>query len=104
LISGLSAPVGLEFSYGLGNNSSLGIMFSILDIGPPINSKLYNSKSEYQLVDLVQPGIYITFGFKDLPLAIAAGYYNGKGYRINSPNANHFNIAFLFDMPLFLIF
>ncbi|MHB8853888.1 MAG: hypothetical protein ACYC6P_11115 [Ignavibacteriaceae bacterium] len=102
--SGLSAPVGLEFSYGIGNNNSLGIMFSILDFGPPINSRLYNSKLEYQLIDLIQPGVYLTFGIKDLPLAIAAGYYNGKGYNINSQNVNHFNIAFLFDMPLFLIF
>ena len=69
-----------------------------------INSKLYNGKSEYQLIDLIQPGVYLTFGIKDLPLAFAAGYYNGKGYNINSLNVNHFSVAFLFDMPLFLIF
>lgn len=100
---GLSTPVGLEFSYGLDNKASLCILFSILDFGPPINSKLYNSDIKYKLLDLIQPGIYLVYGIKDLPLAIMLGYYNGKGYKLNSMKVNHFNISFVFDMPLILI-
>jgi len=100
---GLSTPIGLEFSYGLSNKNSLGVLFSILDFGPPINSKLYNSDIKYQLQDLIQPGIYLSYGIKDLPLAISLGYYNGKGYKINSLKVNHFSISFAFDMPLFFI-
>ena len=100
---GLSTPIGLEFSYGLCNKNSLGVLFSILDFGQPINSKLYNSDIKYQLQDLIQPGVYLIYGIKDLPLAISFGYYNGKGYKINSSKVNHFSISFAFDMPLFFI-
>lgn len=101
---GLSTPIGVEFSYGIGNKTSIGILFSILDFGPPVNSKLYNSDIKYKLLDLVQPGAYLIYGIKDLPLAILLGYYNGKGYNNTSLNENHFIISFAFDMPLVLIY
>lgn len=101
---GLSTPIGLEFSYGTSNKNSFGVLFSIFDFGPAVNSKLYNSDIKYQLVDLIQPGVYLVYGIKELPLAVTLGYYAGKGYKIDSPNVNHFNISVLFDMPLFLIF
>src|ERR1017187_387195 len=99
----LTSPIGPELSYGLSNSGSLAILLSVLDFGPPINSKLYNINKSFRLYDLIVPGIYLIYGFPELPISVSCGYYNGT--KLHLPdliNSNHFQLLIAFDMPLFL--
>ncbi len=101
---GLSAPIGLEWSFGFHKTGSFSLLGSILDFGSAVNSQLYDTESNARLKDLVNPGVFLVYGLKKLPIAVGAGYYKGKGIRISSLEEHHFSMFVAFDMPLFVLY
>lgn len=89
---GVTAPVGLSFSYGLKKAGSISLFGSILDIGAIVDYKLTSDsisgsgqtgiKKEYtiNLGQIVAPGGYIVWGLPwNLPLSLGFGTQYGPG-------------------------
>ena len=109
---GLHAPVGFEWSLGCGRRSpgvdrdgySLGLFASIVDLGPAVNAQLAQKEAKFDFKDIVAPGLFFVYGFKDLPLAMGIGYQRSMG--MNTPGIpEHHALLFLsFDMPLWIFY
>ncbi len=102
--TGLTAPIGLEHSWGLGKNGSISIFASILDFGPVVNSQLFDSDSNMKLKDIISPGIYFVYGIPEMPLAISIGYFHSKAARLSSSLQHHITLNIVFDMPLMIFY
>ena len=100
---GLTAPIGLEHSWGLGENGSISLFASILDFGPVVNSQLFNSGSDIKLKDIISPGIFIIYGIPEIPLAISLGYFHAKSEKLSSLQ-QHITLNIVFDMPLIIFY
>lgn len=102
--AGLTAPIGIEHSWGMGERGSLSLFASVIDFGPVVNSQLFDSGSSIKLKDLISPGIYLVYGFTDIPLAISCGYFHSKAARNNSSAQHHISLNIVFDMPLMVLY
>ncbi|MBL3656614.1 hypothetical protein [Fulvivirga sediminis] len=80
LAAGLSAPVGVAMSWG-GKGSSFSVFLSLIDIGSVasfrFNDDATESVPQIQLKDIISPGVFGVYGFKDVPLSAGAGYQIG---------------------------
>lgn len=102
--AGITAPIGIELSWGKKDRDSCSIFASILDFGPAINSQLYNKDEDLKIKDIIAPGLFIIHGFKNLPLAVGGGYQHSKGLRSKEPSEDHFLFFLALDMPLFILY
>ena len=115
---GISAPVGIAFSWGKkfesakhGGNS-LTIFIPIIDVGAMAAFRVKDDSSAYssevQLKNIVAPGLYLYWGFARCPLSVGIGGQLGPQLRsISAKNSNvddnyyiRFAINVVIDIPI----
>ncbi len=101
---GITAPIGLEFSRGLGNESSFSFFVSALEFGQVVNSQMFDENVNYTWADIVAPGLTFNYGFPQVPLAVGLGGYYGKSLVGGQQKEWHLFAHFSFDMPLVTLF
>ena len=102
--SGVLAPVGFEYSYGRRHGDSFSVMLAPFDFGHPVNLKLEGKEESVDWSDIVNPGVYLAYGVKELPLTVGVGYSRGRAIRTESPSEDRAFLFFAFDMPLFNLY
>ena len=100
---GIFAPIGLEYSRGLGNGDSVSLMVSPFDFGYPVNLKLNGIEEDVELDEIAAPSITLGYGFRDYPLILGLGYQKGRKFDNESETEERWLIFFSFDMPLLLL-
>lgn len=95
------APIGLEFSRGLSNRSSLSIMLAPFDLAYPVTQKLNGNDADAELDDIFAPSVSFSYGFPELPLTMGLGYQQGRYITSVNKNENRWLVFIAFDMPLF---
>ena len=121
---GITAPIGVSFSYGLRNWGSLTLFGSLIDIGaivdydlkttPDTTNKTTTTTKDYkiELGQIFSPGVYIVYGAGlKLPLSLGIGAQYGPGLGkidngqtiINNPSWR-FNVFLCVDIPMFNLF
>lgn len=104
MYGGLTTPVGIELSKGWASGWSSGLFFPIVDIGPSVNTVLFSragaDSKKMEFTDLFVPGVCLTTGIKNYPVAIGAGWYKGKSIRKGTPGEHHLYCFVALDAPL----
>jgi hypothetical protein len=81
-VSGITLPMGFEFSFklkkGQDNGPSLGIFAQIIDLGAILNFRVSDSTStlpdKIVFNQIFSPGGSLTYGFKNSPVTLGLGY------------------------------
>ena len=102
--SGLFAPVGLEWNYGMEDGGSWSVMLSPIDMGYPINLKLHGIEDEVEFDELVAPSITFAYGFADYPINVGLGYQRGRTLDDVDEAEEGYLLFLSFDMPLLQLF
>lgn len=118
-ISGVYAPVGVTFSWGLNfdkkNYGSLSALINVVDIGAIASYRLQDDETEklpeVTLQNIFAPGLGIVYGFPDFPLSAGWSYQFGPALRkINATEAttDQINRRWQFflavDIPIFNLY
>lgn len=98
----LLAPIGLEGSFLLSPFKKLrftsSLLFSIIDIGNIVNYRLFDSRTDSNVVrfeNIISPGIFTVIGLsKKWPIALIGGY---------QMNPQRISAGLVVDMPLFAL-
>lgn len=109
--TGFTAPVGLSLSWGNQKQRSLGVFLSIIDIGAVTRLRLDNSDAtsalpEFNFENILAPGVYFTYGFRNSPLSLYLGGQYGPKLRVitNGEAKNYdsyrFSLGVVMDLPL----
>jgi hypothetical protein len=99
---GMTAPVGIEFSYGLGWCSSFSTLASIVNLGSAVNAQIYQQRTP-RIADLFEPGLSFIYGIPHLPLSIGVQGSYGTLLKTQGKMQGHVTVFFAFDMPLLMI-
>lgn len=102
--SGLVAPLGLEYSYGLPSGGSLSIMVAPFDFAHPINLEWQDKEESVEFSDIVVPGVYFSYGLSKKPITFGIGYSRGRALRTESDLEGRIMAFVAFDMPLFRLY
>ena len=102
--SGLVAPLGLEYSYGLRSGGSLSIMVAPFDFTHPINLEWQEKEESVEFSDIVVPGAYFSYGLSKKPITFGIGYSRGRALRTESDSEGRIMAFVAFDMPLFRLY
>ena len=96
LAAGLSAPVGVALSWGIGGKKegkggkSISLFLSMIDIGSMASFRFNDDNTEsvpqVQLKDIISPGVFGVFGFGKCPVSLGMGYQIGP--RLHDINAD----------------
>ncbi len=117
---GLTAPVGIAFSFGnLGKDpegkrggKSFSIFISAIDVGALASFRMNDDSSkvasEVQLKNIIAPGFFLYYGFGKCPISLGAGVQIGPQLReVTAHNVNidknyyiRFGISLAVDIPL----
>jgi hypothetical protein len=116
--SGIYAPVGLSFNWGLGKNKNWGaftFFASILDVGGIVSYRLRddntaNLKQDIRLESILSPSAQLIYGIPNWPVAICAGwrltpkliYSSSTDFQVVQPK-NVLNLSVLIDIPLVIL-
>lgn len=101
---GIFAPVGIEWTpeeWKFSSGGSLSIMVAPLDFGHAVNLELQDSNQDLKFSDVIVPGVYLSYGWKNSPLTWGLGYARRKALRSDKPDEGSVMLFFAFDMPLF---
>lgn len=97
-VFGLSAPIGIEVSFGLNKRGSFSIFGSFLDFGTllslrttPSNSSDISVLPEFSFQNIISPGGYIIYGMRNSPLSFGFGAQLGPNQRKISINEREFS-------------
>jgi hypothetical protein len=117
--SGIYAPVGVSFNWGVGpkkNGGAFTIFGSIFDVGAIVSYRLKDDttsqlKQDVRLESIFSPSVQLMYEFPGIPLAVCAGwrltpklfYSNNQDFQVVSPHSV-FNLSILVDIPLITIF
>jgi hypothetical protein len=101
---GIYAPIGFEYSRGLGNSGSVSLMLAPVDFGYPISLKLNGVTDGAKLSDVLAPSIAATYGWASLPLAVGVAYQRGRKDPASNEVEKRVMLFFAFDMPLYPLF
>ncbi|MFH1521510.1 MAG: hypothetical protein ABIF18_00975 [archaeon] len=100
-LGGLTVPVGFEYSHGLKNGGAFSVMLAPFDFANPVNKLLNNSKGSAVLKDIINPAIYISHGFKGVPVLWGGGISHGPSITgVQEGNTWKFFMFVGLDMPL----
>ncbi len=111
-----AAPIGIDVSHGLPNNSSLSVFMSVVDLGAVVSYRLGdpNTRSlpELKLANVLAPGFQLMYGLRNSPIAIGAGIqmapplrkYSTDDAVINSDIGIRAGISATVDIPIFSIY
>lgn len=115
---GLSAPVGLSWSFRAGTQS-FSLFASALDLGSMVNARLGNDTTSYsnlRLEHFLAPGIGLFYNWKNTPLSLGLHYcfipnlrtirYQDNAATVTETNRNvtRLNFSLLVDIPLFNLY
>ena len=101
---GLFVPVGFEFSCGL-KNGCISLMVAPFDFANPVNQIINSDEGVAEFKDILNPGAYLSYGFKRIPLVLGAGYSKGQALTAKADGYHDRYLAFLaLDMPLYNLF
>jgi hypothetical protein len=109
--TGFTAPVGLSLSWGNYKQRSLGLFVSIIDIGAVTRLRLDNSEAtsalpEFNFKNILAPGVYFTYGFRNSPLSLYVGGQYGPQLRAitdgetKNYDSYRFSAGMIMDLPL----
>lgn len=102
---GLTVPVGLEYTKGLPDQyGSLSLMFAPLDLANPVNQNINKRAATAEFKDIFSPGVYLSYGFKELPLICGVGYSHGPSLTVAGGNRGRGLLFIGLDMPLIKLF
>ena len=102
--NGIYAPVGVEYSYGLRNRNSVGLLVAPFDFGYPISLKLNGVTDSVNWSDVIAPSVMVSQGLANYPLSWGLAYQWGRRDEITGA-VEHRAMLFLgFDMPLFALY
>ncbi len=112
---GITAPIGLEFSFGLKNWGSLGLYVPVLDIGAIMDFKLNYDSTEtvpdIRFENIISPGLYVVYGLPKIPFTFGGGVqYSPQLGKIRlegktiEPRKLRWNVFIAFDLPLLNLF
>ncbi len=80
-------------------------MLAPFDFANPVNKIINNSSGAADFKDILNPGAYISYGWKKLPLLIGVGYSRGPSItEIQESNNRRYFLFFGLDMPLFNLY
>lgn len=102
--NGIYAPVGVEYSYGLRNRNSVGVLVAPFDFGYPISLKLNGVTGNVKWSDVVAPSVMVSQGLADYPLSWGLAYQWGRRDEISGVVEHRAMIFVGFDMPLLPLF
>ena len=108
--TGLTAPIGIVASRGIYKHTSLSVFFSIIDLGAPVAFRFSNNSDSIpaiKLVDIISPGLFVSWGIRKCPLSINAGCQMTPSLTSVSSKGNTFGtkslrvtLGLLVDLPL----
>ncbi|RFS16848.1 hypothetical protein [Emticicia sp. C21] len=115
-----SAPIGIYFGWGGKvkqqlTGHSFGIFVPVIDLGSPFAFRLKDSETEtlpeFNLNNVIAPGIFFSWGIKKSPLSVAFGAQKSpelRGFKdekadLGYLNAWRFGFKIAVDIPLFNI-
>ena len=108
--TGLIAPIGIVASRGIYKHTSLSVFFSIIDLGAPVAFRFSNNSDSIpaiKLVDIISPGLFVSWGIRKCPLSINAGCQMTPSLTSVSTKGNTFGtkslrvtLGLLVDLPL----
>ncbi|MBN8684329.1 MAG: hypothetical protein J0L99_16900 [Chitinophagales bacterium] len=110
-----TTPVGLSIDKGMGKNGSIGLFFSLVDVGAITAFRLQDGVSllpELKWANLFAPGLYLQLGLGKTPLSLGLGGQYGPALRQvgtdgqgNDISARHFRagVSLTVDVPLLFI-
>lgn len=101
---GLYVPVGLEWSHGFGNRSSVSVMVAPFDFGYPVSLRLNGVSEGVKLSDIVAPSAALSFGWPDYPVALGIAYQRGRKDPTTGTVEKRVMLFIGFDMPLYSLF
>jgi hypothetical protein len=101
---GIYAPIGIEYTRGLGNSASLSFMAAPFDFGYPISLKLNGVTDGAQLSDVLAPSAALSYGFASYPLTAGIAYQRGRKDPASNQVEKRLMFFFGFDMPLYPLF
>lgn len=110
---GLTAPIGIAFSFGCGklNSGSFSVFVSVIDLGTMVNTRLRDKEIEEEKLKITQflsPGIGAYYNIPKTPLSIGLQYNYIPNLRSSSNedkiNVNRLNLSLLVDIPFFNLY
>lgn len=116
---GVTAPIGVSFSFKPSSLGSWSVFLEILDLGSLVNVRFKNDETTYddlRFDQFLSPGIGLFYNFKNTPLTVGGRYnyisnlrtitYNdGVSNIVNTgQNVSRVSFSILIDIPLFTIF
>ncbi|MEM9920755.1 MAG: hypothetical protein AAF990_21835 [Bacteroidota bacterium] len=118
-LAAVHAPVGIAFSSGTEEGNSWSLFITAVDIGALTAYRFNDDQTEalpdFKLQNILAPGAYIMYGFKDSPVSIGAGVQMGPAVRKFASDENgvtvdignkanwRAGISIAVDIPLFNI-
>lgn len=121
-IRGVSAPIGIAFSKGLGRIGSMSLFASLIDVGAVASFRIKDDSTEQlpaiELENIFAPGLHLVYGFPKTPISIGYGWQRGPQLRtvnvedqnnpgqFNNELLNGYRWAFFVavDIPLFNLY
>ena len=98
---GITAPIGLELSYGLCWGDSISLLLAPVDFGYPVTLRMNGIEEELSFDDIFSPGIFAAYGIRDMPLNFGIGYQRGRRIGDSDDVENRFLGFISYDMPLY---
>lgn len=110
VIKGMTAPLGLEMSFGTGDFSA-GLFLPIIDIAASVSYRLENdtaqTRNDFSWNDIMAPGAFIMFGItKEIPISFGAGVQFGPilqkfDNETSKKRIFRWSVFLALDIPLF---
>jgi hypothetical protein len=115
--SGVYAPVGISFNWGLGKKKNWGaasVFLSVLDVGAIVAYRFNDStdalKQDVRLESILSPSVQGLWEVPNLPVTVCAGwrytptlFYSGSQSFTTKEGRNVFNLSLLIDIPIITI-
>ena len=101
---GVTAPIGLEASWGTKQKNSFSVLGTVFDLGAMINSQIYNTSNSFDFDNVFSPGLTFIYGLPDMPLSIGLGHFKVNGLKNNTKNEHRTFLFIAVDMPLFSLY
>lgn len=117
--AGITAPIGLSFSFMPRNLGSLSLFLEFIDLGSLVNTRFKDDTTTYtelRFEHFLTPGMGLFYNFNKTPITIGARYNyisNLREIKYDNGNANiseavkgvsRYSFSILIDIPLLTIF
>lgn len=116
---GMTAPIGLSYTFGAGKENHFTLFASFIDLGSMVNARLGNDTSSYsnlRFEHFLSPGLGIFYNWENIPISMGLQYAyipNLRNIQYEKGTAtitetgvsvSRFNFSVLVDIPFFTIY